>query len=233
MVVLATTRAEALKTYYKIVPEGICTTHIKIIGIPEDKREEFALKYHEEMKKTKDFGCDTKGLVQYLRRMGINLTEYWRIPLHLGKLVMLWVLWPDILNAVTTITELFKETEVLIDEELTDRLIKNNKCNDQLPEDIAEKINDQFRPELYRLALYGQREEGLILSDKSEKTLKRVCEDMRLPWAQVIGAFFVQRSMWARTGTVTKYSYSHRGTQDFYSALYILSELKKPVLCFY
>ncbi|XP_063602670.1 uncharacterized protein LOC134778734 [Penaeus indicus] len=228
MVVLATTRAEALKTYYKIVPEGICTTHIKIIGIPEDKREAFAIKYHEEMKKTKDYGCDTKGLVQYVRRMGINLTEYWRIPLHLGKLVMLWVLWPDVLNAVTTVTELFMETEVLIDEELTDRLIKNNKCNDQLPEDIAEKINNQFRPELYRLALYGQREEGLILSDKSEKTLKKVCEDMRLSWAEVIGAFFVQRSMWTKTGTVTKYSYSHRGTQDFYSALYILNELKEP-----
>lgn len=228
LIVLATTRAEALKTYYKIVPEGIYTTHIKIIGIPEDKREEFAVKYHEEMKKTKDYGCDTKGLIKYLHRMGINLTEYWRIPLHLAKLVMLWVLWPDILNAVTTVTELFKETEVLIDEELTDRLTKNNKCNDQLPEDIAEKINDQFRPELYRLALYGQREEGLILSDKSEKTLKKVCEDMRLPWPQVIGAFFVQRSMWTRTGTVTKYSYSHRGTQDFYSALHILNELKKP-----
>ncbi|ROT64919.1 putative NACHT, LRR and PYD domains-containing protein 12 [Penaeus vannamei] len=102
LIVLATTRAEALKTYYKIVPEGIYTTHIKIIGIPEDKREEFAVKYHEEMKKTKDYGCDTKGLIKYLHRMGINLTEYWRIPLHLAKLVMLWVLWPDILNAVTT-----------------------------------------------------------------------------------------------------------------------------------
>ncbi|XP_042888055.1 uncharacterized protein LOC122263605 [Penaeus japonicus] len=105
MTILVTTRAEAVELYYDLCPAGTCTTHLRIQGIPENKREEFAVKYHEEMK-AKVHSCDTRGLIQYMRRMSVNFTDYWRIPLHLCKLVVLWALWPDTLTGVTTVDKL-------------------------------------------------------------------------------------------------------------------------------
>ncbi|XP_042882307.1 uncharacterized protein LOC122259533 [Penaeus japonicus] len=221
--VLATTRPEAVELFYDLRPAGTRPTQVKIKGIPENKREEFAIKYHEQMK-VMGHECDTRQLQQYLRRMSVNFTDYWRIPLHLGKLVMLWALWPDTLNGVTTVTELLKEMEDLITHRIKERVIKNPTYGSLSPRDITRKIEDFFRPELYKIAFLGQKED-LLLSEDSERNLNALCESLSLPPAEVLGGFFVQRITWTRKSMVTKYSYTHRGMQDFYSALYILRSI--------
>ncbi|XP_047468603.1 uncharacterized protein LOC125024880 [Penaeus chinensis] len=204
--------------------QGTGITKIRILGIPENKREEFAIKYHEEMLETPN-NCDKNSLVQYLRKMSINFTDYWRIPNNLCKLVIVWTHWPDTLDGVTTATELLKVTEELLTKSIKERVSQKPECNDLFPEDITRKIDDFFRPKMYENAFYGQRE-GLSLSDESETELRAVCEKLKLPSTEVLGGFFAQRNIWTKTGTSIKYSYTHKGSQDFYAALHILHNLR-------
>ncbi|XP_042887628.1 uncharacterized protein LOC122263312 [Penaeus japonicus] len=222
--VVITTRPEAVDDYYKMIPLGTDTVHIKIKGIPEGKREEFALKYHSEMERTGQGSRDTSGLVKYLRKTGVHLKEHWRLPLHLAMAVILWVVSPDAINGVTTATELFMETENLRDEKLCERVKKNEHCKCLAVKEIKEKI-EIFRLSLYKIALYGQREGDVILTNDSLEILEKICKFLNLPDSEVMGAFFVRKITWSGTAMQTQYSFAHKGTQDFYSAMHIVNVL--------
>ncbi|XP_063591687.1 uncharacterized protein LOC134768814 [Penaeus indicus] len=224
LTVFITTRPEAVDDFSKMVPLDIKTMHIKIKGIPEGKREEFALKYHSEMERTGQGSRDTSGLVKYLRKTGVHLKEHWRLPLHLAMAVILWVICPDAINGVTTATELFIETENLRDEKLCERVKKNEHCKCLPVKEIKEKI-EIFRMSLYKIALYGQRENDIILTNDSLENFEKLCRFLSLPESEVMGAFFVKKITWSGTGMQTQYSFAHKGTQDFYSALHIVNVL--------
>lgn len=224
LTVFITTRPEAVDDFFKMIPLDINTMHIKIKGIPEAKREEFALKYHSEMERTGQGSRDTSGLVKYLRRTGVHLKEHWRLPLHLAMAVILWVICPDAINGVTTATELFIETENLRDEKLCERVKKNEHCKCLPVKEIKEKI-EIFRLSLYKIALYGQRESDIILTNDSLESFEKLCRFLSLPESEVMGAFFVKKITWGSTGMQSQYSFAHKGTQDFYSALHVVNVL--------
>lgn len=222
--VFITTRPEAVDDFSKMMPLNINTMHVKIKGIPEGKREEFALKYHSEMERTGQGSLDTSGLVKYLRKTGVHLKEHWRLPLHLAMAVILWVVCPDAINSVTTATELFIETENLRDEKLCERVKKNEQYKCLPVKEIKEKI-EIFRSSLYKIALYGQRESDIILTNNSLEIFEKLCKFLSLPESEVMGAFFVKKITWNNTGMQTQYSFAHKGTQDFYSALHVVNVL--------
>ncbi|KAK7076889.1 hypothetical protein SK128_002285 [Halocaridina rubra] len=220
-----TTRPEKVEDVYKLLPDSQETSHLKIIGISEDQREEFATKYHEEMRKLGKSNEDTEGLIEYLRTTGARLQEHWRLPLNLVLLTILWAIASSRVNFVTTATELYLEIYKLTIEKLLERLKTKEKTQLLSVSELRDRI-EIFAVRLCCEALRGLKNDEINLSDKARVRLEDICRECDLPVDDTTGAFLVKKNIWTQTGMLTKVSYPHKGFQDFLSAVCILLKLK-------
>lgn len=225
--IFCTTRPEKVKQFWKIVPEGFQVTSLVIMGVPESRRIDFVLKYHNEMKKTHNTIQNIEGLTRFLTSSS-RLRDHWRLPLNLILVVMLWAKSSASKeDSLSTTTKLYIEFQRITKEKLVSR-IRGNKKTWHL-ENLEEKL-EKFLITLYWEALNSLRQDDIFLTDESTSRLHDACNSVGLPSEEIFGAFLMQMNIWTSNGPHTRTSFFHKGMQDFYAALFILKKLNDKII---
>nr|XP_053636283.1 uncharacterized protein LOC128691436 [Cherax quadricarinatus] len=221
--IFCTTRPEKVNDFFKMVPAGLTTTYLKIIGIQDSMRERFVELYHEEMKKVGMSTQETSGLITYMRKTQNQLQEHLRLPLNLVLLTFLWAVGGDKVNIVTTATELYSEIHTLMLEKLLERLKAHSLTELLETSQLRSKIHI-FLSSLYRESLVSLKNENIVLTDESMKNLKDVCSKIGLPQKEMMSAYLSQKTLWTMSGIQMRLIIPHKGLQDFYGAMYLLEK---------
>ncbi|XP_068212788.1 uncharacterized protein [Palaemon carinicauda] len=221
-----TTRPEKIEDCFKMIASGEETTYLKITGIPLNRREEFASKYHEELRRIGKSQQETRGLVNYLETTQRHLQDHLRLPLNLVLLTILWSIAPGKINCVTTATELYHEIHMQTVEKLLLRLKSKEITQHLSVHDLQCKV-ESFVVKLCKQALVGLKNDEIRLSDESISSLKNICAQVGVPHEESLGAFLVHKIMWTLTGLRYKINYPHKGIQEFLGALFIILKLKE------
>ncbi|XP_068210297.1 uncharacterized protein [Palaemon carinicauda] len=222
-----TTRPEKIEDCFKMIASGEETTYLKITGIPLNRREEFASKYHEELRRIGQSQQETRGLVSYLKTTQRHLQDHLRLPLNLVLLTILWSIAPEKINCVTTATELYYEIHMQTVEKLLLRLKSKEITQHLSVHDLQCKV-ESFVVKLCKQALVGLKNDEIMLSDESISSLTNISDDrVRALHEESLGAFLVHKIMWTLTGLRYKINYPHKGIQEFLGALFILFKLKE------
>ena len=221
LVVFCTSRPEKTR-YFKItVPSTFQTAHLKIIGIADNKREEFIRKYHGEMQKHGISTQNTESLVTYIKRSESLLKNHYRLPLNLVLLTWLWADDPNSVNPLTTSSELYIQTHNLMKKKLLERLAHHEKtCNIDL-QDLEEKIK-KVLCSVYKSALLSLSRDAIeSLLEESVNRMKDTCIANNLPPRETLSAFFVIKIVEGEE----KVSVPHKLLHDFYAAQCIVQNL--------
>ncbi|XP_042878067.1 uncharacterized protein LOC122257074 [Penaeus japonicus] len=215
--ILCTSRPEKVQDIYKIIPDGIVKVHLRITGIPANKRVDFVKAYHDEMKKLRRSEQDTTGLVEYLNMSSDKLDKHFRFPLNLVLLTYLWAQAPDRVNKVTTPTELYVQLLDLLVEKLVERLKHHDATKHVSCSELKEKT-ELFLRELYHESLYALSRDHVYIDKCAKVRLREICSDLHLPFKEVISAFMELKLVWTTSGTDELLSFPHKDIHDFFSA---------------
>ncbi|XP_042861172.1 uncharacterized protein LOC122246588 [Penaeus japonicus] len=221
LTVICTTRPNRVRDFKRYVPENFAIMHMKVIGIEENKREEFVRKYSKALDDEGE--SDISGLLQYLTRKESRLQDHWKLAFNLVLVTIFWFKNRDIVNRLTTATELFMETHKLCKERLKERLLKHEETRKLEVEEIDKKI-DIFMKKLQEEALINHYNDDTVLSLASVERLREICNDLHLPHTEVLGSFLIQADS-VTDDRKEKFSFPHKGLQDFFSALHIQETL--------
>lgn len=228
--IVCTARPEMVSDFYKMIPDDLTPVHMKVLGIPDNRRTEFAANYHDEMIKRGKSQQNTKELINYVEKCPGHFQEHFRLPLNLVLLTVLWALAPNKINNVSTATEMYMEILQLIREKLLERL-KCNECSQYLSIEEMKRRTDVFFSSMCQNALISLRDDVIILTEELALKLKDVCSSISLPPEEVTSAFLVQKNTLTTLGIQSYLSFPHKGLQDFYSALFVLQTLMKKYEC--
>ncbi|XP_042207320.1 NACHT, LRR and PYD domains-containing protein 10-like [Homarus americanus] len=220
---ICTTRPESISVLYKMVPSGVELCHLKLAGISKDRMTEFVTKLDQGMKRSGMSTKDTEGLINFLRTSP-RLSEHFRLPLNLVLMTYLWVAHPNAVKWLTSATSLYTTYMKFTQEKLIERL--NRKKQDLCVESI-EKRYTEFLEALYRESLLALQKDKLSLERESIDHLVDVCRKLHLPSAELFSATLTHRESYTQSEYSERFSFPHKGIQDFYSALYILTTLTK------
>ncbi|XP_047487083.1 uncharacterized protein LOC125037889 [Penaeus chinensis] len=213
MTVLCTSRPETVDTFfYRRVPSELKKVHLKIRGIPVELRGDFVQKYHDEMIKKSKSKKSTAGLVEYINRTSSKLQHHFISPLNLVLLTHLWSLYPDLVNSVTTATELYSKVDMLRTEELRRRLTTSYTNLDL--------INDckRFEKALFAEALISISKNDANLPEESKRRLRKTCDELKLDFEKVLFHFLVMKGTFTVTGRSEVITFPHQDIQDYYGA---------------
>ncbi|XP_063610171.1 uncharacterized protein LOC134784059, partial [Penaeus indicus] len=213
MTVLCTSRPETVDTFfYKRVPSELKKVHLKIRGIPVEQRGDFVQKYHDEMIKKSKSKKSTAGLVEYINRTSSKLQHHFNSPLNLVLLTHLWSMYPDMVNSVTTATELYSKVDMLRTEELKQRL--SSSCTN------LDLIRDckRFEKALFAEALISISENDANLPEESKQRLRKTCDGLKLDFEKVLFHFLVMKGTFTVTGRSEVITFPHQDIQDYYGA---------------
>lgn len=219
-VIFCTSRPEKIQYFTRHVPPTFHTAHLKIIGIADNKKEDFIRKYHGEMQKQGRSKQDTESLINYIKKSESRLQYHYRLPLNLVLLTWLWADDPDSVSPVTTSSELYIKTHELMKKKLVDRLAHRE---DTHADDVKlEERIEQVLYCIYEQALYSLSMDTIeSLSPQSVKQMKTTCEANKLPYKETLSAFFVIRILEGEE----KISVPHKMLCDFYAAQCIVQNL--------
>ncbi|XP_037796281.1 LOW QUALITY PROTEIN: uncharacterized protein LOC119591592 [Penaeus monodon] len=220
--VLCTTRPNKVPDFKRCAPNNFNIIHVHVLGIAEDNREEFVNNYSQALGST-DEERDISGLLCYLNRKESRLQDHWRFPFNLVFVTVLWVLDPEAVNRMTTATELFLKTHELCQSKLRQRLFDHEKTWKWDFPEMKEKM-DKFLKKLYEEALINHCCDDTVLSKASVQRLRDACDYLDLPVAEILSTFLVQATSLTEE-TEEKYSFPHKGIQDFFSALHVMESL--------
>ncbi|XP_063594621.1 uncharacterized protein LOC134771602 isoform X2 [Penaeus indicus] len=220
--VLCTTRPNKVPDFRRCVPNNFNIIHVHVLGIAEDDRKEFVNNYSQVLGST-DEEKDISGLLCYLNRKESRLQDHWRLPFNLVFVTVLWVLNPEAVNRMTTATELFLKTHELCQSKLRQRLFNHEKTWKWDFPEMKEKM-DKFLKKLYEEVLINHCCDDSVLSKASVQRLRDTCDYLDLPAAETLSTFLIQATSLTEEAE-EKYSFPHKGLQDFFSALYIMESL--------
>lgn len=219
-VIFCTSRPEKIQFFKRHVPPTFHTAHLKIIGIADNKKEDFIRKYHGEMQRQGRSMQDTESLVSYIKKSESRLQYHYRLPLNLVLLAWLWADDPDSVSPETTSTELYIKTHDLMKKKLVDRLARREDTrddDDELKEKIKKVLCCVYEQALYSLSM--NTIENLL--PESVKQLKTTCEASKLPYKETLSAFFVIKNVEGEE----KFCVPHKMLCEFYSAQCIVQNL--------
>ncbi|XP_063594624.1 uncharacterized protein LOC134771603 [Penaeus indicus] len=217
--VICTTRPNRISDFKQEVPENFAIMHMKVMGIEESRREEFVINYSRALD---DVGQrDISGLLQYLKES--RLHDHWKLAFNLVLVTILWFLDPDAVNKLTTATELLMETHELCIKRLKQRLLEHKETRTLDAQEVNDKV-DIFLNKLQEEALINHYKDETVLSAASVERLKDVCDCLSLPHAEALGSFLIQADSVTGDGK-EKFSFPHKGLQDFFSALHVRETL--------
>nr|XP_053654078.1 uncharacterized protein LOC128703450 [Cherax quadricarinatus] len=81
---------------------------------------------------------------------------------------------------------------------------------------------------IYKTALESLSVDQLNLEEQTVDKLISACDDLCLPYKEVLSAFLCLRPTWTMLGIKEQYSAPHKGIQDCFAALYIVNNLNNP-----
>lgn len=221
LVVVCTSRPEKVRYFYSHVPPEFEKAHLRVIGIPDDSKEEFLRRYHDEIKRKGKSSQKTEDLVDYLKNSPSCLQEHYMLPLNLVLLAWLWSHDSARVTNITSAVELYTELFNLVQKKLIDRLVHNEATQKLKEEELEQKIRI-FLIALFHEALVSLRWDSIEkIIPSSLKTLIAVCKSNGLPPQETLPAFLVMK-------TVDKEDHAsipHKLAHDFYAAQSILSKL--------
>ncbi|XP_045127484.1 uncharacterized protein LOC123514006 [Portunus trituberculatus] len=221
LVVLCTSRPEKARHFKMHVPSTFHTAHLKIIGIADNRKEEFVRRYHEEMWKHGRSKQDTEDLINYIKNSESHLKSHYRLPLNLVLLTWLWADDPREVTPVTTSCELYIQTHNLMKKKLLERLIHHKDTCGVDYQDLQEKIKDVMYS-IYKAALLSLNEDAIeYLLPKTVDQIKVTCTANKLPARETLSAFFVIKVVEEEE----KVSVPHKLLHDFYAAQCIVQNL--------
>lgn len=220
--VLCTTRPNKVHDFKRYVPDNFNIVHVHVLGIAEDDREEFVNNYSQALGITVE-ERDITGLLRYLNRKESRLQDHWRFPFNLVFVTVLWLHGPEVVNSMTTATELFLKTHEMCQRKLRQRLFDHEKTWKLDFPEMKEKM-DKFLKKLYEEALINHCCDDTVLSRTSVERLRDTCNYLDLPAAEILSTFLIQATSLTEEAE-EKYSFPHKGIQDFFSALYVMESL--------
>lgn len=213
MTVLCTSRPETVNTlFYQRIPSELKKVHLKIKGVPVGLRGDFVQKYHDEMIKNNKSKKSTAGLVEYINRTSSKLQHHFNSPLNLVLLTHLWSMYPDMVNSVTTATELYSKVDMLRINELKLRLSTSYTNID--------RTNDcqRFEKALFAEALISISRNDANLPENSKQRLRKMCNELKLDFEEVLFHFLVMKGTFTVTGRSEVITFPHQDIQDYYGA---------------
>lgn len=179
---IMTTRPQKIKiaeTLWNELPK----VHIKINGVPAERKVEFVQKLHDEMVKEGLSKEDTSKLVDYMKHSECRLQEHYRLPLNLTLLTYLWANDSKTVNSVTSATQLYVAVLNLLKGRVVSRIPK-------VSSDSIEVSMDTLLNIIFEISLETHKQHSLELSDKCYKKLEDECKKLNLPFVEIRGAFF-------------------------------------------
>ncbi|XP_068208753.1 uncharacterized protein [Palaemon carinicauda] len=221
---ICTSRPEFIKTFYSLVPQGQYVTHLRIKGVPREKRNDFVVRYHEELKRIGITQKEIDGLITFMENSSNYLEEPLRLPLNLAWLTIMWSLSPERLNNVTGATELYTEILDMNKERLIQKLkmTETTKYDSNLARDL-----DRFLLYLSREALISLKEETIdSLPEDSVERLKDACASLELPYEPILSAFLIETILYNTSRTKSVFSIAHKGELDYLAANYVIEALR-------
>lgn len=227
---LVTTRPSKLTDLCSIL-QGHSRILTKLRGISMEKRVEFVTKLHNEMIKEELSSQNTQKLVDFLKQSQARLGEHYRLPLNLTLLTYLWASDPGKVNLETTATGLYVAFQELIASRLRDRL-KGQLGVVALPDDRSIKVVKEFQEILYSVCLEILLSDSMQLPPELEEKLRKNCDQLNVPFNEMMEAFFVVEKEWTSSGYKTELTVPHKSILEFYAAhqfmAYIKTRNEKP-----
>ncbi|XP_071551890.1 uncharacterized protein [Panulirus ornatus] len=221
LVLLCTSRPEKVGYFYHMLPGEYRKVHLKILGIPEECKEQFLECYHDQLKAKDESVQNTADLLAYLRRSPECLKDHYQLPLNLVLLAWLWAGDPSRVTNITTPTELYTKYLQLIEKKLVERLHHNEKTKKMSEEELEQKIKVYLRA-LYNEALRALKKDCIEkLPNESFKSLKSVCNANSLPCEELLPAFLVLKSEGNQQHAIIPHKLEH----DFYAARGLMFQL--------
>nr|XP_045582258.1 uncharacterized protein LOC123745599 isoform X2 [Procambarus clarkii] len=220
-VVICTSRSEKVPYFETHVPPEYCIAHLKIIGIAENKREEFIRKYHDEMLRQRLSTRNTEDIIAYVKKSKACFHNHFRLPLNLVVLVWLWADDPVQLNLVTTASELYIETHNLMKKKLIERLARNELTSRVVTEELHKKV-ELFLSSMYHEALVALRwDSNEKFLPESLTRIRATCIANNLHLTETLSAFLVVKIVHGKEQA----SVPHKFLHEFYASLWIVQNL--------
>ncbi|XP_068231202.1 uncharacterized protein [Palaemon carinicauda] len=211
---IITTRPQKVRIAEKMC-RNIPKVHIKIKGIPTERREEFVQKLHDEMIKEGLSHQDTSKLKDYMKISQNRLGDHYRLPLNLTLLTYLWANDPNSVNSVTSATQLYIAVLDLIKSRVISRI-------SPILSDSTSTSIEKLVCVLYEIYSETHKRESLELDEKSYKKLANKCEELDLPFDEICGAFFsVDNWSWTHGPVLFLLSAPHKSIMEFFTANHI------------
>ncbi|XP_042890121.1 uncharacterized protein LOC122265038 [Penaeus japonicus] len=210
------------RDFKSYVPENSHIMHVKILGIQDHNRADFVVKYSQALQNEGIVNKDISGLLQYLARKDGSMQAHWRFPFNLVLVTILWVFKPDVVNSLTTATELFTKTHDLCMERLLQRLLENEETRIMGYHTLKENAN-KFLKMFWKEAFVNTYGDAVVVPKPSVQRLREACRLPKLPAKEVLGAFLTQAT--SLINDEEKYSFPHKSIQDFYSAHHLMERL--------
>lgn len=226
LTLICTTRAEKIREVIRIASGMVRIVHMKIRGIPAEKREEFVRVYHSRLKKRGLPQQDLSSLLEYLRNVPSHLQNFFRFPLNLVLLIFLWDGAKARITKVTSMTALYLETHKLLIEKLHERLMYHPSTEHLSLTKLAHKC-DSFLAVMYEEALRALAAGVVYLDQAAAKRLRDHCVSLSLPTEEMFSAFLVSVSFDSTLTDAKELSFPHKGIQDFYAARHVTLHLIK------
>ncbi|XP_069187899.1 uncharacterized protein [Procambarus clarkii] len=207
--------------------------HVRIMGIPYNRRTEFVSRLHEEMISNGQSTQNTQNLVDYLKRSHARLGDHFRLPLNLTLLTYLWACRPERVGPITTATGLYIEFHELIKHRLIDRLYvcdqRDNPVSNQT-DDLDEvslsrlkNLCNLFVKLLYETCFETHSVSEVLFSDDCKSKLENKCFNLKLPVEDMCAAFLVMDRRWTPKGYTSQLAAPHKSILEFYSAEHIFN----------
>ncbi|XP_069936054.1 uncharacterized protein [Cherax quadricarinatus] len=224
---LCTSRPEKVENFRRTIPAEYTVQHATLHGISKTNVEQFVRLNHQEITKQTGNNTNTEELVTKLRKLE-RLHEHLRLPMNLILMIYIWDQEPDQLNLTSvTHTELYYNIHQLCKHKLIHRLINHQDTKNMDDRKLKVNINNVLIT-IYKIALESLSVDQLNLEEETVDKLLTTCDELCLPYKEVLSAFLCLRPTWTMLGIKERYSAPHKGIQDYFAALYIVNMLNNP-----
>nr|XP_053650746.1 LOW QUALITY PROTEIN: uncharacterized protein LOC128701174 [Cherax quadricarinatus] len=227
IVFLCTSRPERVENFRRTIPAEYTVQHATLHGISRTNLAQFVRMNHQEITKQTGNNRNTEELENKVIKLK-ELHEHLRLPMNLILMIYIWDHDPDQLNLTSlTHTELYYNIHKLCKHKLIERLTNHEATKNMDDKDLTDNINIMLM-HIYKTSLETLSLDQLNFEVNTVDQLTTTCKQLCLPYKEVLSAFLCLRPTWTVLGIKERYSAPHKGIQDYFAALYIVSNLNNP-----
>ncbi|KAK8392163.1 hypothetical protein O3P69_017635 [Scylla paramamosain] len=222
--VLFTSRPEGITKFIGRIPQEYQVSYIYLIGIPKSCRTLFVRRYHEEIKYQIGDTQDTEKLVEKVHQ--VLEKEHFRLPLNMVFLTWVYIHDPSAITSSTTQTQLYYSTYQLCQQKLLDRLARHSATRSSDRRILETCLKEPLKT-LQHESIWALWHSQLIFEAEAEKRITVSCTNQGIPHEELLSAFLTLKAKRTHLGIIVEqYSAPHKGLQDFYAAMHIVTHHK-------